>query len=104
LLNINQKTITDMMIIQKSLSMFILLLSISIFAQDFQGVATYKSHRKVDFKMGNGNAEMNKQMQEQLSKQFQREYTLIFNKEESSNYCEVSSKDNNMTVTIDDCL
>lgn len=72
-----------MMVIQKGLSMLILLLSVSIFAQDFQGVATYKSHRKVDFKMDNGNEAMNKQIQEQLRKQFQQEYTLTFNKEES---------------------
>ncbi|MFD1162590.1 MULTISPECIES: GLPGLI family protein [Hwangdonia] len=54
-------------------------------AQDFQGVATYKSHRKVDLKMNdeNTNAEMQKQIQEQLRKQFQQEYTLTFNKNES---------------------
>lgn len=54
-------------------------------AQDFQGVATYKSHRKVDLKMDNKNMndEMQKQIQEQLRKQFQQEYTLTFNKNES---------------------
>jgi len=54
-------------------------------AQDFQGVATYKSHRKVDLKIGNEgmNDEMQKQIQEQLKKQFQQEYTLTFNKNES---------------------
>lgn len=62
-----------------------LLLSVTTYAQDFQGVATYKSHRKVDLKVDNEtvNSEMNKQIQEQLRKQFQREYTLTFNKEES---------------------
>lgn len=57
----------------------------NITAQDFQGMATYKSHRKVDLKIneGNENSEMQKQIQEQLRKQFQREYTLTFNKEES---------------------
>ena len=59
------------------------LLSTLIYSQDFQGVATYKSHRKLDIKMENENAEMNKQIQDQLSKQFQREYTLTFNREES---------------------
>lgn len=59
------------------------LLSTLMCSQDFQGVATYKSHRKVDFKMDNDNAEMNKQIQDQLSKQFQREYNLTFNREES---------------------
>lgn len=54
-------------------------------AQDFQGVATYKSHRKVDLNMSdeNVNSEMQKQIQEQLRKQFQQEYTLTFNKNES---------------------
>ncbi|MCF6294320.1 MAG: GLPGLI family protein [Flavobacteriaceae bacterium] len=55
-------------------------------AQDFQGVATYKSHRKIDLKIneGNENSEMQKSIQEQLSKQFQQEYTLVFNKNEST--------------------
>ncbi|MEZ4803262.1 MAG: GLPGLI family protein [Gelidibacter sp.] len=54
-------------------------------AQEFQGIATYKSHRKVDLKLdGDGiNDERKKQLQEQLSKQFQREYTLKFNQQES---------------------
>lgn len=62
-----------------------LLFSTIIFAQDFQGVATYKSHRKVDLKINEekANSEMQKQIQEQLKKQFQQEYTLEFNKNES---------------------
>jgi len=54
-------------------------------AQDFQGIATYKSHRKVDLKLGDKhvNDEMQKQIQEQLRKQFQQEYTLKFNRNES---------------------
>jgi len=61
------------------------LMFCSIQAQNFQGVATYKSHRKVDLKMDESleNVELNKQLQEQLSKQFQREYTLKFNQHES---------------------
>jgi len=57
----------------------------TISAQDFQGIATYKSHRKIDLQLNDGkqNAEMQKQIQEQLRKQFQREYTLTFNKHES---------------------
>ncbi|WP_299889031.1 GLPGLI family protein [uncultured Lacinutrix sp.] len=57
----------------------------SVFAQDFQGVATYKSHRKLDFKMDDANidSEMQKQIAAQLVKQFQQEYTLVFTKEES---------------------
>ncbi|ULC59301.1 GLPGLI family protein [Flaviramulus sp. BrNp1-15] len=65
---------------------FFLLLTISnAIAQEFQGIATYKSHRKVDLKISskNENSEMKKQIQEQLRKQFQQEYTLTFNKNES---------------------
>ncbi|MGC1206264.1 MAG: GLPGLI family protein [Flavobacteriaceae bacterium] len=54
-------------------------------AQDFQGMATYKSHRKVDLKIDEEkvNSEMQKSIQEQLKKQFQQEYTLEFNRNES---------------------
>lgn len=64
---------------------FTLLLVSKLEAQEFQGVATYKSHRKVDLKMGNDKMDdaQQKMIQEQLRKQFQREYTLEFNKYES---------------------
>ena len=64
---------------------FILFTITSLTAQDFQGIATYKSHRKVDLKMDdeNMNSEMQEQIQAQLRKQFQQEYTLTFNKNES---------------------
>ncbi len=54
-------------------------------AQEFHGVATYKSHRKMDFQMKNDgvSSEMEKQIQEQLKKQFQQEYTLTFDQESS---------------------
>ncbi len=54
-------------------------------AQNFQGKATYKTFRKIDFKMKEGgeNSAMQKQIQEQLKKQFQQTYTLNFNKTES---------------------
>jgi GLPGLI family protein len=62
-----------------------ILFSISISAQKIQGIATYKTDRKVDLKM---NAEeMDDAMQQsiaaQLKKQFQREFTLTFNASES---------------------
>jgi len=62
-----------------------LILVNSVFAQDFQGIATYKSHRKFDIKVGdnNQNSAMQKQIQEQLKKQFQKEYILTFSKYES---------------------
>ena len=65
---------------------FFFLLTISnAISQDFQGVATYKSHRKFDVNVGdeNVNSDMQKQIQEQLKKQFQQEYKLTFNKHES---------------------
>lgn len=64
---------------------FTLLLSGVLFAQDFQGVATYKSHRKMDLKLDDSKmtSEMQKQIQAQLTKQFQKEYTLTFTTQES---------------------
>ncbi|MCT8338845.1 GLPGLI family protein [Flavobacteriaceae bacterium TK19130] len=54
-------------------------------AQDFTGIATYKTDRKVDLKLeGEGmNDDMQAEIAAQLRKQFQKEYTLTFNKEES---------------------
>lgn len=54
-------------------------------AQDFQGIATYKSHRKVDLKMDNEKMsnEMQEQLAAQLREQFQQTYTLKFTKNES---------------------
>jgi len=62
-----------------------LMLVLKLEAQDFQGVATYKSHRKVDLKMDESkmSSEQQKSIQAQLRKQFQKEYTLKFNKYES---------------------
>jgi GLPGLI family protein len=50
-------------------------------AQEFQGVATYKSKRKLDSTQVN--SEMHQQMMEMLKKQFEKTYNLSFNKEES---------------------
>lgn len=58
-------------------------------AQDFQGVATYKSHRKFDFNEDDSKSDSKispdlvKQLQEQMRKQSQQEYTLNFNRHES---------------------
>lgn len=58
-----------------------------VFSQEFQGKATYKTHRKFDVKMSKGkNApsdEVQKQIHEQLKKQFQKTFTLAFTKSES---------------------
>jgi len=79
------KNIEMMKIKKSSILMLVILFTASVFSQEFQGIATYKSARKVDLKMDESsmNSEMQKQIAEQLKKQFQREYTLVFNKEES---------------------
>lgn len=67
-----------------------LILALTLFvsrvnAQDFQGLATYKSQRKVDIKLDSTqvNSEMHQQMLEMLKKQFEKTYNLSFNREES---------------------
>lgn len=54
-------------------------------AQEFQGEATYKTQRSVDIKMDSTkvNSDLQKQMQAMLKKQFQKTFTLSFNKEAS---------------------
>ncbi|RIA10712.1 GLPGLI family protein [Flavobacteriaceae bacterium MAR_2010_72] len=68
----------------------VLVLAISLVvssgnAQDFQGVATYKSKRKVDIKLDSTqvNSEMHQRMMEMMKKQFEKTYNLSFNKEAS---------------------
>jgi len=63
-------------------------------AQNFEGIATYKTDRKIDLKMeGDGMGDdMKEQMAAMLRKQFQKEYTLTFNRNESI-YEEVASLD-----------
>ncbi len=62
-----------------------LLLSSPLIAQDFQGKATYKSHRKMDIQLDSTQMEtdMHKRMIEMMKKQFEKTYILSFNKEES---------------------
>jgi len=57
----------------------------SVSAQDFQGIATYKTHRDFDIKMDSTkmNDAMQKQMMEMMKKQFQKTYTLTFDKSTS---------------------
>ncbi|WP_339624906.1 GLPGLI family protein [uncultured Winogradskyella sp.] len=57
----------------------------SVNAQDFQGVATYKTQRKIDIKMDSTkmNSDMQSKMMEMMKKQFQKTYILNFNKEAS---------------------
>lgn len=72
----------------KNIIAILLLVSSTIFGQSFQGKATYKTHRKFDLKIDNGKgapkSDLQKQLHEQLKKQFQKTYTLNFNKSEST--------------------
>ncbi|RNC84214.1 MAG: GLPGLI family protein [Winogradskyella sp.] len=63
----------------------IALVITNAYAQDFQGVAVYKTSRAFDIKLDSTqvNSEMHKQMQEMLRKQFQKTFKLSFNKEAS---------------------
>ncbi|RYH73164.1 GLPGLI family protein [Flavobacteriaceae bacterium 144Ye] len=71
--------------IVKVLIAVVLLASIKSHAQEFTGVATYKSKRKVDIKLDSTqvNSEMHQKMMDMLKKQFEKTYILTFNKEES---------------------
>jgi GLPGLI family protein len=81
--------------IQVTLTLLLSLFITSLFAQEFRGVATYKTDRKVNLSLDSTSmmdSEMHKQIEAQLRKQFQREYTLNFNATESV-YTEVEKLD-----------
>jgi GLPGLI family protein len=69
----------------KVLVLFLSLIVVKVNAQEFQGVATYKSKRKLEIKLDSTqvNSEMHQRMMEMLKKQFEKTYNLSFNKEES---------------------
>ncbi|MGB3605816.1 GLPGLI family protein [Psychroserpens sp.] len=71
--------------IQRIIILFIVLASMSMFAQDFQGVATYKTKRQVSIKMDSTKMQsaMQEQISEMLKKSFEKTYLLTFNKEAS---------------------
>jgi GLPGLI family protein len=62
-----------------------MLLTGTVIAQEFQGQATYKSHRKMNIQLDSTQmeTEMHRKMIEMMKKQFQKTYKLTFNKEES---------------------
>lgn len=68
----------------------LLFLSITFLvnAQNFQGKAVYKTHRKLDIKLDEGkgapNSAIQKQLMAQLKKQFQKTFILNFTKSEST--------------------
>jgi GLPGLI family protein len=63
------------------------LISGSMFAQDFSGRATYKTHRKSSFELDSttiaANPGIQEQMEAQMRKMFQKTFTLDFTKLES---------------------
>lgn len=65
-----------------------LFISTISFSQEFQGKAIYKTHRKMNVRISQGknapNATLQKQIHEQLKRQFQKTYTLQFTKSEST--------------------
>ncbi len=67
------------------LASFVFLVSTWSSAQEVQGIATYKSHQKVDIKIDStsANSALNKQLQDMLKKQFQKTYLLEFSREKS---------------------
>ncbi len=68
------------------LLLFLLCSTLSLFAQDFQGVATYKTQRKLDLKIDStqvGGGEMQKQIMDMLKKEFQKTFILTFDKNTS---------------------
>lgn len=69
----------------KFLVVLVILFTATISAQDFQGVATYKSKRQMDLKLDSTkvDSEMQKKIMEMMKKQFEKTFILTFNKEES---------------------
>ena len=74
---------------QTIILLLFMLVTTLLSAQDFQGVATYKTSLKMDFKLDSTaqnqgiDSEMQQKLNEMLQKQFQKEYTLTFNTSES---------------------
>ena len=70
----------------KKITIVLIFLSNILIAQDFQGVATYKTHRKLDIKLDSTqmNSDMQKQIYAMMKKQFEKTYLLSFNKNESN--------------------
>lgn len=72
-----------------------LLFSAMTFAQDYEGIATYKTQRKMDIQLDSSQVDdgMRDQLMAMMKKQFEKEYTLKFTQDESL-YTEVEKLDN----------
>jgi len=75
-----------MKIIIRVLVIALTLITTNVIAQNFQGIATYeiKSDFKIPLDSAQVSPEMYKQIKETLRKQFEKTYTLTFNKEIST--------------------
>lgn len=69
----------------KLITLSLILISMSLSAQDFQGQAYYQTQRKVDISLDNDGMtdDQKSQMQAMLKKQFEKTFILTFNKEAS---------------------
>ena len=73
---------------KKSITMLFLLIATSLLAQSFQGKAIYKTHRKMDMKIGGQPGStisdaQKAQFEAMMKKQFQKTFVLTFNKDAS---------------------
>ncbi|QNK76380.1 GLPGLI family protein [Winogradskyella undariae] len=71
--------------ITRILILLLIGITTTISAQDFQGVATYKSHQDFNMKIDStkANDAMRKKIMERMKKQFQKTYLLTFDKNSS---------------------
>ncbi len=80
------------------ITLFFSLMVSTMLAQDFTGIATYKTQRKVDIQLDSTvNDAMQEQIQAMLKKQFQQEYTLEFDKNQGV-YKRVQKLDDKTTI------
>ena len=83
---------------QLMITLFFSLMVSTMLAQDFTGIATYKTQRKVDIQLDSTvNDAMQEQIQAMLKKQFQQEYTLEFDKNQGV-YKRVQKLDDKTTI------
>lgn len=82
------------LVLQVSLALTMMFTAIS-YAQSYEGIATYKTQRKMDVQLDSSQVDdgMRDQIMAMMKKQFEKEYTLKFTQDESL-YTEVEKLDN----------
>ncbi|PQB05048.1 GLPGLI family protein [Aureitalea marina] len=84
---------------QLTITLFFSLMVSVMLAQDFTGIATYKTQRKMELQLDSTmNDAMQEQIQAMLKKQFQQEYTLEFDKNQGV-YKRVQKLDDKSTMS-----